>query len=80
MAVRMVSIRAYGELAYEPSAWTGALVVVEAGEVELECHSGDCARFGEGAVLFLEGLPLRAVRNTGRGPALLSAASRRCQH
>jgi quercetin dioxygenase-like cupin family protein len=76
MAVRLMSIAAQGEVAYEPSDWIGALVVVETGEIELECHSGACARFGEGSVLFFEGLPLRTIRNAGREPALLSTVSR----
>jgi quercetin dioxygenase-like cupin family protein len=80
MAVHLVSIAVQSEVAYEPSDWIGALVVVEAGEIELECHSGACARFGAGSVLFFEGLPLRTVRNAGRGPALLSAVNRCGQH
>jgi hypothetical protein len=41
--VRPVSIPAHGELAYEPSQWTGALVIVEAGEIEVpSCSSRDC--------------------------------------
>ena len=76
MAVRTVSIPAHTDLVYEPSEWTRALVIVEAGEVELECHTGARARFGAGSVLFFDGLPLRAVRNAACGPALLSAVSR----
>ena len=75
-AVRLVSIPAHGGLAYDPAEWTGALVIAEAGEVELECLNGDRARFGEGSVLFFEGLSLCAVRNAGREPALLTAVSR----
>jgi hypothetical protein len=37
LAVRLVSIPAHSEMAGEPSEWGGAVVVVEAGEVELEC-------------------------------------------
>ena len=79
MGVRLVSIPRQSELAYEPSDWAGALVVVEAGEVELECRGGASACFATGSVLFFEGLGLRAVRNTGDEPALLSAVTRRCQ-
>lgn len=35
--VRLVSIPAQSEMADEPSEWAGAVVVVEAGEIELEC-------------------------------------------
>jgi hypothetical protein len=79
MGVRLVSIPRQSELAYEPSDWAGALVVVEAGEVELECASGARACFATGSVLFFDGLGLRAVRNAGCEPALLSATTRRCQ-
>jgi hypothetical protein len=79
MDVRLVSIPRQSELAYEPSEWAGTLVVVEAGEVELECRGGASACFGTGSVLFFEGLGLRAVRNAGDEPALLSAVTRRCQ-
>jgi len=78
-AVRLVSIPEHGGLAYDPAEWTGALVIVETGEVELECHNGDRARFGQGSVLFFEGLSLSAVRNIGREPALLTAISRPCR-
>ena len=37
LAVRLVSIPAHSEMADEPSEWAGAVVVVEAGEIELEC-------------------------------------------
>ena len=79
MDMRLVSIPRQSELAYEPSEWAGALVVVEAGEVELECRGGASACFATGSVLFFEGLGLRAVRNAGDEPALLSAVTRRCQ-
>jgi hypothetical protein len=79
LAVRRVTIPGHGEMAYEPSEWAGALVIVEAGEIELECVRGECARFRAGAVLVFEGLRLRAVRNRSTEPALLSAASRRHQ-
>lgn len=79
MDVRLVSIPRHSELAYEPSEWAGALVVVEAGEVELECRGGASACFATGSVLFFEGLGPRAVRNPGEEPALLSAVTRRSQ-
>ena len=79
MDVRLVSIPREGRLTYEPSQWAGALVIVEAGEIELECRNGAGACFGAGSVLFLEGLGLSAVRNAGDEPALLSAVARtRC--
>jgi hypothetical protein len=66
-----------GELAYEPADWTDALVVVEEGEIEIECRDGGFRRFACGAVLSLTGLPLRTLHNRGSDPVLLSAVSRR---
>lgn len=62
---------------YEDAEWRGALVVVERGVIELECVGGDRWRFEEGDVLYLGGLPLRALHNAGNRQAVLSALSRR---
>lgn len=80
MDSRVVSIPAHGQLVYEPSEWARALVVVEEGEIELECRGGTSACFGAGSVLFFDGLGLRAVRNSGGETVLLSAVSRRETH
>lgn len=61
---------------YHRADWLGALVVVERGELELECRSGVRARFTEGAVIVLSGLPLRRLRNSGSVPLLISAIAR----
>ncbi|HSF01554.1 MAG TPA: hypothetical protein VLA62_01000, partial [Solirubrobacterales bacterium] len=47
------------------------------GEIELECVRGSRHRFGRGDVLWLVGLPLRVLRCSGPGPAVLLAVSRR---
>jgi quercetin dioxygenase-like cupin family protein len=65
------------ERAYVESEWRDAIVSVTSGEVELECLSGCRHRVGRGDVLWLEGLPLRALHNSGSEPALLVAVSRR---
>jgi hypothetical protein len=57
--------------------WRDALVVVERGQIELVCLGGSRHRFGRGDVLWLSGLPLRALRNPGVEPAVLVAVSRR---
>jgi hypothetical protein len=62
---------------YKDTEWQGALVVVERGVIELECVGGDRWRFQEGDVLYLGGLPLRALHNAGSRQAVLSAVSRR---
>ena len=57
--------------------WRDALVIVERGDVELECSAGGRRRFCGGAVLWLEGIDLRVLHNVGDGPAVLLAVSRR---
>jgi quercetin dioxygenase-like cupin family protein len=66
--------RSHPYLAHE---WADALVVVEAGEVVLECGDGGRRRFAQGAVLWLAGLGLLALHNEGIDPAVLVAVSRR---
>ena len=57
-------------------AWDDTLVVVCAGELEVECHSGQRARFDAGAVLTLAYLKVRSVRNPGREPLVLRTVTR----
>jgi hypothetical protein len=64
------------ERPYVGAEWRDALVVVEAGTIELECVGGARPRFERGDILFLAGLPLRAIRNVGEAPALVSAVRR----
>ncbi|MGH3058830.1 MAG: hypothetical protein ACRDPP_11425 [Gaiellaceae bacterium] len=65
------------QLPFDEAAWRDALVVVEHGEIELECLDGSRERFARGDVLCLVGVPLRALRNPGREAVLLVAVSRR---
>jgi hypothetical protein len=62
---------------YDDSEWRDALVLVERGTIELECRAGGCRAFHEGELLWLSGLPLRALHNRGTEPAVLVAVSRR---
>ena len=75
-ALRLVTIGAGERLAFVAADWDDALVVVERGDVELECRAGGRRAFTRGAVLFLTGLPLTAIHNPGPVPALLAAVSR----
>ncbi|MGH7713059.1 MAG: hypothetical protein ACREOG_17335 [Gemmatimonadaceae bacterium] len=61
---------------YVQGEWSDALIVVERGEIELESSLGARYRFSRGDVLWLTGLPLRALHNRGREPALLVAVRR----
>jgi hypothetical protein len=72
-----VTVPPGGEHPYDPEEWRDALVVVEHGEIELECDAGHLARFRRGDILWLAGLPLRVLRNDGPEPAVLVAVSRR---
>jgi hypothetical protein len=74
---RIVALAPGRGLAYDESDWRDALVVVEHGEIELECLSGSCRSFRRGDMLWLVGLPLRALHNRGRDLALMVAISRR---
>ena len=74
---RMVVIPPRATVAYEPGEWHGALVVVELGEIELECSLGDRYQFATGDVLSLHGLDLCALHNRGVEPVVLVAISRR---
>jgi hypothetical protein len=65
-----------GTRPYREPEWRDALVVVEEGEIELECLGGSRTRFCRGDVLCLEGLPLRALHNPGAAPALVVSVSR----
>jgi hypothetical protein len=75
--LRELVIEIAGDRSYDRREWAGALVVVEAGELELECVEGTTVRFHDGAVLFLDGLPIRSLRNRGPCPLRLSVVSKR---
>jgi hypothetical protein len=75
---REVVIRPGQPYIVDESEWTGALVVVEHGAVEVETAGGNRARFGSGAVLALAGLGARVLRGCDENgePAVLVAVSR----
>lgn len=73
---REITIAPGGARLYDAGEWRDALVVVEQGELHLECRAGRFCRFTQGAVLWLTGLPLRALHNRGAEPAVLVAVWR----
>jgi hypothetical protein len=73
---RTVTVEAGSDRAYDPAEWFDALVLVEQGEVDLECQAGGFARFRAGDILWLAGLPVRTLRNPGPDDAVLVAISR----
>ena len=52
-------------------------MVVKRGEVDIECRAGGRMRFVAGDMLWLTGLPLRALKNEGPEPVVLVSVSRR---
>lgn len=75
--MRAVAVAPGCSRAYDAAEWKDALVVVEQGEIELERSTGAHHRLSCGDVLWLDGLPLRALHNRGCRPAVLVAVSRR---
>ena len=53
-----------------------AIVVVEQGELELECRAGTRRRFGRGSMIPIARLPVSRVHSVGPGPLVLVAVSR----
>jgi quercetin dioxygenase-like cupin family protein len=74
--IRAVGVEPGGHRIYHRAEWSDALVLVRRGEIELECLSGTRHRFGRGDLLWLAGLPLRALHNPGPEPALLVTVAR----
>jgi hypothetical protein len=64
------------ELCLEPGGLPDAIVVVEQGELELECRAGAWRRFGRGSMIPIALLPVAHLRNVGPGPLVLVAVSR----
>lgn len=77
---RSLLIGVGGQVPFERGEWVDALVIVEVGQVELEGVDGSRARFASGAVLYLDRLPLRLLRNPGSTVAVLVGVSRRRGH
>jgi hypothetical protein len=73
---RFLVIEAGDARAYSHYEWDDTLVIIEAGEIELESTLGKRCRFGCGDLLWLQGLPLRVIHNCGAEPALVVAVSR----
>lgn len=74
---RTATLDPHATRAFRAAEWRDALVLVERGAVELEGVSGARERFGAGDLLWLAGVPLRALHNPGEEPAVLVAISRR---
>jgi quercetin dioxygenase-like cupin family protein len=75
-ALRALILAPGGRRAYDDAEWRGAIVIVESGAIVLEPRAGRPHRFGPGDVLWLQGLPIRALHNPGSEPAVLVAVVR----
>lgn len=73
---RVITIAPGTARPYAEDEWRGALVVIETGDVDLECTAGGRRTFGPGDMLWFDGLSLRALRNRGDQSAVLVAISR----
>ena len=76
MNMRVVAVAPGDERPYDEDEWRDALVLVRSGEIELRGVSGARSSFGRGDLLYLQGIPLRALHNPGSEPAVLVAVSR----
>jgi hypothetical protein len=74
--IRTVALEPGGSLAYDEDEWRDALVTVESGEIELEMTCGRSCYFGQGDLLWFEGLPLAGLHNRGDERTVLVAAAR----
>jgi hypothetical protein len=64
------------ELGLGPDGLPDAIVVVEQGELELECRAGTCRRFPPGSMISIARLPVAHLRSVGTRPLVLVAVSR----
>lgn len=75
---RTVTIPPEAARAYDESEWRDALVVVECGQVALECRAGGRRTFGQGEMLWLTGMGVVTLHNEDAAETLvLVAVSRR---
>jgi hypothetical protein len=74
---RVVVLEPSARRAFRPAEWRDAIVLIDHGQIQLEFAGQSPRHFGEGALLCLGGLGLRAIYNDGPGPAVLIAVWRR---
>lgn len=73
---RVVMILPGDVKAYVEKEWRDAIVLLEHGDLELECNLGRRRKFGAGDILWFTGMSLRAMHNVGLEPVVLIAVSR----
>ena len=75
-AQRVLTLPPGESRAYAEADWIDAIVLVATGQVEVEGVGGTRRRFERGDLLWLTGLPVRALHNRGDQPAVLVGVSR----
>ena len=73
---KLVELAPGRELRLDPASWQDAIVFVRAGEIELECVSGERRRFARASIVCFTPV-VRLLRNSGDEPVRLIAISRR---
>jgi hypothetical protein len=64
------------DVALEPAPPADAIVVVEQGELELECRAGTCRCFGRGSMIPIARLPMARLLSVGSRPLVLAVIAR----
>lgn len=77
---RVVTIEPGLALPFDEAHWSDTLVMIDDGELEIECQLGGRRRFPRGTVLWLAGIDARALHNVGDDPTVLVAVSRHGDH
>lgn len=73
----MVSIAVGDARPCDEEEWRDALVMITAGDIEIECDRGGRRRFEQGSILWLVGLDVRLLHNVSDVPVALTAIRRR---
>ena len=73
---RVVRLAAGHDLGLELCGLPDAIVIVEDGELEIECRAGGRRRFGPGSMLPISRVPVVHARNVGAAPLTLLFVSR----
>jgi hypothetical protein len=61
---------------FAPARLSDAILLVEQGELQIECSAGTGRRFGRGSMIVIAGLPVARLRSAGLRPLILVAVSR----
>ena len=74
--LRVLVLPAGDRRVYRPADWHDTIIVIEQGELELECKNEVRIYFGRGDSLFLSYLEVIAMHSCGPEPLVLTAVNR----